>query len=148
MQIEKGKPRRLFPDEEQWQELGQDELFRIAEALSDPIRQWVFSTLSQGPLRQAELAKRASEKFGRKISNILMSYHLQKLEEAGLVRFEYDPIGKAKRVHRAVDLKVQARPLEERIHVSTLDEELREVLVSMKTRQMARRLEEVPKRRK
>ncbi|GEM_PF-1627557 len=127
MNIEKGEPQRLFPAGEAWHPLELKEFFKIAEALSDPIRQWAYTVLAEGPARQAELARRASEKFGRKITNILMSYHLKRLEEAGLIRFEVG-LGNAKIVHRSLDLRLEVKPLEEEVPHGGLEKELAQVL--------------------
>ena len=129
MEIEKGKPERLFPSES-WQPVDLQGLFKIAEALSDPIRQWAYTVLEQGPMRQAEMARKASEKFGRKITNILMSYHLKKLEEAGLIRFETG-FGNAKIVHRNLELKLEAKPCET-IPRAGLEEELASALRALR----------------
>jgi hypothetical protein len=112
VEVEKGTPTKIFEVEEhpEWRTLDAKEAFRLAEVLADPIRQWVYQELGKGALRQAELAKRASDFFKKKITNVLMRYHLQHLEEVGLVRFEGDPDKRAKIVHRASDLRVQSRP--------------------------------------
>jgi DNA-binding transcriptional ArsR family regulator len=113
LEIEKGAPARIFEGEEhsEWQTLDVGEAFRIAEALADPLRQWIYQELGKGSLRQAELAKRASDFFKRKITNVLMRYHLQHLENAGLVKFERDSrTPRAKIVHRASEFRVQFRP--------------------------------------
>jgi DNA-binding PadR family transcriptional regulator len=127
VEIEKGEPQRLFPAGEAWHPLELREFFKIAEALSDPIRQWAYTVLGEGPMRQAELARKASEKFGRKITNILMSYHLRRLEEAGLIRFEMG-FGNAKIVHRNLELKLEVKPLEEEVPHGGLEKELTEAL--------------------
>jgi predicted transcriptional regulator len=130
VEVEKGAPTKVFEGEEdsEWRTLNAKEAFKMAEALADPLRQWVYQELGKGSLRQAELAKRASEFFKKKITNVLMRYHLQHLQNAGLVRFEGDPRSKrAKIVHRASELRVQFRPFffaSERAE-KELDEELR-----------------------
>ena len=132
MEIEKGKPEKLFSAADEWHSVDLHELFKIAEALSDPIRQWAYSVLGEeGPMRQAEMARKASERFGRKITNILMSYHLKKLEEAGLVRFETS-FGNAKIVHRNLELKLEVKPAEEEIPRGGLEEELAGALKSFR----------------
>jgi predicted transcriptional regulator len=113
MNIEKGKPSKLFEVEasDEWQTLDDKETFKIAEALADPLRQWAYYELGKGPLRQSELAKHASEFFKKNVTNVLMSYHLQQLQTAGLVKFESDSSDskRAKIVHRASDMRIQLR---------------------------------------
>ncbi|MEM3402504.1 MAG: helix-turn-helix domain-containing protein [Candidatus Hadarchaeales archaeon] len=111
MEIEKGKPIRIFAEEEgEWKTLDLQQAFKVAEALADPTRQWIYQVLENGPFRQAELAKKASDFFKKKITNVLMRYHLNKLSEAGLVRFGINPgPGRVKMVYRASDLRVQLR---------------------------------------
>jgi len=130
--IEKGKPLKLFSSEEEWHPLSPQEFFRIAEALSDPIRQWVYTVLGEGPLRQAELARRASKHFNRKITNILMSYHLKRLESAGLIRFETDLLGRAKKVYRSMELRLEGRELEGEVPRAELNEELSRALMEIR----------------
>jgi hypothetical protein len=113
LEIERARPTKLFEGvgEEEWRMLSAAEMFRVSEALADPIRQWVYQEVGKGPLRQAELARRASDFFKRKITNVLMRYHLQRLKEAGLLRFEFDPVNpkRLKLVYQASELRVQAR---------------------------------------
>ena len=131
LEIVKRKPTRLFEDEEEeaWRTLESKEAFGVAEALSDPLRQWVYLELGKGPLRQAELAKRASGFFKRNVTNVLMRYHLKPLEEAGLVKFELDLSAsrKAKFVHRSSDLRIQLRPPLPEGRGGELGEELQKV---------------------
>jgi len=82
-------------------------------------------------MRQAEMARKASEKFGRKITNILMSYHLKKLEEAGLVRFETS-FGNAKIVHRNLELRLEVKPTEEEVPRGGLEEDLANALRALR----------------
>jgi len=113
LEVEKARPTKLFEstEEGEWRTLSAPEIFKVAEALADPIRQWVYQEVGKGPLRQAELATKASEFFNRKITNVLMRYHLQQFEKAKLLRFEFDPVNpkRLKLVHQAIELKVQAR---------------------------------------
>ncbi|MEW6593072.1 MAG: hypothetical protein AB1305_05305 [Candidatus Hadarchaeota archaeon] len=113
MEVEKGRPTKLFEgaEEAEWQTLNMEKAFQVAESLADPIRQWIYLEIGKGPLRQAELAKRASGFFKRNITNVLIRYHLQQLEEADLLRFEFDPVNpkRLKLVHRASDMRVQVR---------------------------------------
>lgn len=131
MEIEKGKPERLFSTVGEWHSVELPDFFKIAEALSDPIRQWAYTVLGEGPMRQAEMARKASEKFGRKITNILMSYHLKKLEEAGLVRFETS-FGNAKIVHRNLELRLEVKPTEEEVPRGGLEEDLANALRALR----------------
>lgn len=111
--IEKGQPARLFRGEEheEWETPDLNDAFKIIEALSEPLRQWTYRELEKEPLRQAELAKRASLFFNKKVTSVLMRYHLQRMKKAGLVRFEHDARSKrAKVVHLASELRIQVRP--------------------------------------
>lgn len=132
MEIEKGKPSRILAGEEmeEWQTLKAGEAFKITEALADPLRQWVYQELEKGPLRQSELAKRASEALKKRVTNVLMRYHLQRLEKAGLVRFERDASSKRSKVAvLAAEMRVQLRPsmaIGER-PTEELDEELSKI---------------------
>lgn len=114
LDIEKGRPEKLLfgAEADEWQTLDNKEAFRIAEALADPLRQWVYEELGKGPLRQAELAKRASDFFKKKITNVLMRYHLQHLQKAGLVNFETDSSDskRVKEVHLTAELRIQLKP--------------------------------------
>jgi hypothetical protein len=111
--VQKGKPTKLFEggEESEWQTLSVEDGFKVAAALAEPIRQWVYLELEKGPLRQAELAKRASSFFRRNITNVLIRYHLQQLEEAGLLRFEFDQVNpkRLKLVHRVSEIRIQFR---------------------------------------
>lgn len=111
--IEKAKPAKLFEgeEEEEWQTLDIREALKITEALAEPLRQWVYLELEKGALRQADLAKRASEYFNKRVTNVLMRYHLQRLEKAGLIRSEVEVSGRrrAKIVSRVADLRIQLR---------------------------------------
>jgi len=111
--IEKAKPAKLFEgeEEEEWQTLDIREALKITEALAEPLRQWIYLELEKGALRQADLAKRASEFFKKRITNVLMRYHLQRMEKAGLVRSEVETSGRrrAKIISRAADLRIQLR---------------------------------------
>lgn len=110
MEIEKGRPVRVFAGGgEEWRTLELRESFKVVEALADPTRQWIYQILEQGPLRQAELAKKASDHFKKKITNVLMRYHLQKLSEAGLVKFDRNAGERVKLVYRASELRIQLR---------------------------------------
>jgi hypothetical protein len=113
LEIERARPTKLFEGagEEEWRTLSAGETFKVSEALADPIRQWVYQEVGKGPLRQAELAKRASDFFKRNITNVLMRYHLQQLKEAALLRFEFDPVNpkRLKLVYQAAELRVQVR---------------------------------------
>jgi DNA-binding transcriptional ArsR family regulator len=116
VEVEKGTPLRLQLEEreerEEWETLDEERAFRVSEALADPLRRWIYRELGKGPLRQAELARRASEALGRKITSVLMRYHLNKLSSAGLVRFESEgtPPRRAKKVYRNLEVRIQARP--------------------------------------
>jgi DNA-binding PadR family transcriptional regulator len=110
--IEKLKPAKLFEgEEEEWQTLDLREAFKVTEALAEPLRQWIYLELEKGPLRQADLAKRASEFFKKRVTNVLMRYHLQQLEGVGLVRSEIESSGRrrAKIISRSADLRIQLK---------------------------------------
>ncbi|MEM2875172.1 MAG: helix-turn-helix domain-containing protein [Candidatus Hadarchaeales archaeon] len=111
MEVKKEGKEKLF-SEEDWKTLGPQEAFRVAEALSDPLRQWIYTELDGGPLRQSELARRASRVFGKHITNPLLRYHIAQLERAGLVRFEVvpSPPRGAKMIYKNAELRVQLRP--------------------------------------
>jgi len=114
MEVEKGTPLKLLLEQERegWETLDEERAFKVSEALADPLRRWIYQELGKGPLRQAELAKRASEALGRRITSVLMRYHLAKLSSAGLVRFETEgaPPRRAKKVYRSLEVRIQARP--------------------------------------
>jgi predicted transcriptional regulator len=128
--IEKGKPTRLFPaePEDEWQTLELPEALRITQALAEPMRQWIYIELDRGPLRQADLAKRASEVFKKRVTNVLIRYHIQQLERAGLVRVHSQSAGrrKIKVISRAADLRIQLRqhPEAEPVPERDIEEEL------------------------
>ncbi|MEM2878924.1 MAG: winged helix-turn-helix domain-containing protein [Candidatus Hadarchaeales archaeon] len=110
MEVRKEGKEKIFIDEE-WKILEPPEAFRVAEALSDPLRQWIYTELDSGPLRQAELAKRASRVFGRNITNPLLRYHIAQLERAGLVRSEMvpSPPKGAKMIQKNAEVRIQLR---------------------------------------
>jgi len=111
--IEKGKPTKLFEGkpEEEWQTLSLPEALRITQALAEPLRQWIYLELERGAVRQADLAKRASEVFRKRVTNVLIRYHIQQLERAGLVRVHSNTSGRrrVKVISRAADLRIQIR---------------------------------------
>jgi len=117
MEIRKEGKEKLFLEED-WKTLSTDEAFRVAEALSNSLRQWIYVELGKGPVRQSELAKRASKVFGKKITNPLMRYHISRLEDAGLMASGVvpSPPRGAKIVRRSSEVRIQMRPFASRAH--------------------------------
>ena len=110
-EILKDRPTRLEMGEGEWETLDEKRTSEVSEALADPIRRWIYRELGKGSLRQAELAKKASQALGKRITNVLIRYHLNKLASAGLVRFEKDESRPGvKVVHRSCEVRIQARP--------------------------------------
>ncbi|MEM0358471.1 MAG: winged helix-turn-helix domain-containing protein [Candidatus Hadarchaeales archaeon] len=111
MEILKDHPIKLEIGGEEWETLDEKKASEVSEALADPIRRWIYQELGKGSLRQAELAKKASQALGKKITNVLIRYHLNKLASAGLVRFEKDESRpRVKMVHRCCEVRIQVRP--------------------------------------
>lgn len=113
MKILKDRPVRLEvgEGEEEWETLDEERASRVSEALADPLRRWIYKELEKGPIRQVELAKKASQALGKKITSVLIRYHLNKLASAGLVRFETDESRpKTKMVYRNCEVRIQIKP--------------------------------------
>ncbi|MEM2866588.1 MAG: winged helix-turn-helix domain-containing protein [Candidatus Hadarchaeales archaeon] len=111
MEVLKDQPIKLEIEGEEWETLDEKKASEVSEALADPIRRWIYQELGKGSLRQAELAKKASQALGKKITNVLIRYHLNKLASAGLVRFEKDEARpRVKVVHRSCEVRIQVRP--------------------------------------
>jgi DNA-binding HxlR family transcriptional regulator len=123
MEVRKEGKEKLFLEED-WRTLSTDEAFRVAEALSDSLRQWIYMELEKGPVRQSELAKRASEVFGKKITNPLLRYHISQLEEAGLVASEIvpSPPRGAKIIRKNYEVRIQLRQFAGRARADLEDE--------------------------
>lgn len=134
-EIKKGKPVRVFEEEEPaWKTVEPGEMLTVAKALADPLRLWVYQELEKGPVRQVDLARRASESFNRVITDTLLRYHLQHLARAGLVRFEEEPgvPKKARIIRRVSEVRIQLRPFTSEVPRDELVTWLREVFRSGK----------------
>jgi len=92
-----------------WQTLDQKLQFEVAKAMANPVRRWIYEELDSGPIRQSELAKRASTALGRKVPAILVSHHLKLLERAGLVGTRSER-NRVKTVYLARDIRIQVKP--------------------------------------
>lgn len=96
---------------EEWETLDERRASEVSEALADPLRRWIYEELGKKPLRQAELARKASKTLGKKVTSVLVRYHLNKLASAGLVRFEKDESRpRMKVVHRNCEVRIQVKP--------------------------------------
>ncbi|RLA76680.1 MAG: hypothetical protein DRG33_07650 [Deltaproteobacteria bacterium] len=116
VKIQKSKrATHLFsPAQEGWQTLDRKLQFEVARAMANPVRRWIYEELDSGPIRQSELAKRASTALGRKIPAILVSHHLKLLERAGLVGTRSEG-NRVKTVYRACDIRIQVMPRDDRV---------------------------------
>jgi len=100
---------KLFEDEGDWRTLGEDEEIYFARAFDSEVRRAILKFLSIGPMSPIELARLSSETFDKKCSDSLIYYHLELLEEAGLIGYTDNESG-ARVPYQKVYHRVQYAP--------------------------------------